>query len=227
MSRIVGWLGSAFAANSALAVAAACGEQSVVADHGADGADHAVTPEASNIDVVGVSGEDVDARVEPFPMDGPVDVFHEAARPAACGLPDGSVREFTSLDAAYQAIVGRWLFCSGEPSNTLDRPIEFTADQHWYILTPDTSGQLQHPTGLAVLQDSGTFVLEIPGLGPTERSTEDVGASLQLFSLNLELDPLMGGSSLISNVSFSDVPVPTTPATSKMLFGPSVYVRAP
>jgi hypothetical protein len=143
------------------------------------------------------------------------------AEPAACGVPDGTVRHFTSLDQAYQAVVGRWLFCSGEPSNTNDGPIEFTAHQHWYLLVRDTSGQLVRVTGFDALGGSGTFQFyPAPHLGL------DASAPFDLTSLDLELD-YSGGSSLTSNFSFSDVPADATPAiASKMLFGPGIYVPA-
>ena len=161
------------------------------------------------------SGEDV------VPHDPPVEAGLE---PQACGLPDGTVREFTSLAEAYQAVTGRWLFCSGEPSNTLDAPIEFTADQHWYFLVPDGSGQWVRVSGVTALTESGTFAFSVPPyLGG------DGGVPQPLAVLDLTLYPSGSSeSSLESDFSFSDVPMTaTTMKTSKMLFGPSTYVPAP
>jgi hypothetical protein len=147
-----------------------------------------------------------------------------ALEPQACGLPDGTVREFTSLAEAYQAVTGRWLFCSGEPSNTADGPIEFTADQHWYFLVPDGSGQLVRVSGFIALSESGTFAFSVPG-----DPGGDGGVSQPRAVLDLTLYPSGSSeSSLESDFSFSDVPMTaTTTKTSKMLLGPSTYVPAP
>jgi hypothetical protein len=177
---------------------------------GASDAETDVLPDAPDQDVV-PSAPQADAGPEP----------------QACGLPDGTVREFTSLAEAYQAVTGRWLFCSGEPSNTLDDPIEFTADQHWYYLVPDGSGGLVRVSGFTALTEAGTFAFSVPvDLGG---DGGDGGLPQPLAVLNLTLYP-SGNSegSLESGFSFSDVPMTaTTTKTSKMLFGPSTYVPAP
>jgi hypothetical protein len=130
--------------------------------------------------------------------------------PSACGLPDGNVLSLTG-DQAAQAIVGKWFFCSGEPSATHDQPIEFTADMHWYILVPDGSGNFVRPSGFAALQGSGTFWMIGPDSGPG-------------VSFWIQLTP-QSGAWTMTYVSFSDVPAEASATpTAKLLLGQSVYV---
>jgi hypothetical protein len=195
-----------------------CSEQVCTGTPSDSGSPVGMEPGASDAQMA-VPSDASDQDVAPFSpqVDG-------ALEPPACGLPDGTVREFASLAEAYQAVTGRWLFCSGEPSNTQDGPIEFTADQHWYFLVPDGSGQLVRVSGFTALTESGTFAFSVPTyLGG------DGGMPRPLAVLNLTLYPSGSGeSSLESNFSFSDVPMTATATkTSKMLFGPSTYVPAP
>src|SRR5262249_3634636 len=113
---------------------------------------------------------------------------------------------------------GRWLFCSGEPSNTLDQSIEFTADGQFFILSPDGQGGFVREVGF---DKAGTFVLNLSGL-PRDVEAGARDASLSpaqtVFYVHLYYNSSPG--SLSSNLSLSSMP-------RKMLFGPSTYVPIP
>jgi hypothetical protein len=137
----------------------------------------------------------------------------DATLPPACAVADGPVRAFTQLADVYQAIAGQWLFCSGEPSNTLDEPIEFTSDGHWFSLAEDASGNVARLVGFG---KTGTFVISPSGNGelPLDGGFDPPKMA---FGITLYTDTIPG--SLGTNLSFSATP-------RKMLYGPSIYVPA-
>lgn len=158
----------------------------------------------------------------PPPNDATAPVFDAIAPPAdgesqACSLPESPVRLLASLAEAYQAINGQWLFCSGEPSNTADQPVEFTSDGHWYQLARDASGQLTRRVGF---NDAGTFVIYLQGTQPVDPSQlTDAGfdSPQGIFFIQTTTN---AGAVGISNLAFSQSP-------RRMLYGPSTYVLTP